>query len=334
MSNPVSRRVTLRDVAESAGVSVSTASRALSGASSISALARDRIRQAANQLGYQGGVPSRSVTVAIDVQAVENGTGEFLQLILAGIEEESKLLGMELSIKHVAMKSAAAQLGASGSQGVLLLSMQEEQTVLALQASGTPAVIVNGREPLMRLDSIAPANRTGGYLGTRHLIELGHRNILFLNHSNRPTIRDRMLGSRKALAEAEIDFETMPAIELKEIRLDVAYRETSLWLEQQGRGDVTAIQCYNDASALGAIAALNEHGLNVPEDISVLGFDDVPAAALNSVPISTLSIDMKDLGRRGIRQLFNRIENPGELVTYVETAVSLKLRKSTASIIK
>lgn len=334
MSKTLSRRVTLKDVAESAGVSVSTASRALSGASSISDVARERIRQAANQLGYQGGVRSRSITVAIDVQAVENGMGEFLQLILAGVEEESKLLGMELSVKHVAMKSAAAQLSSGDSQGVLLMSMQEEKTVQALQAGGIPAVIVNGRETLMRLDSIAPANRTGGYLGTRHLIELGHRNILFLNHTGRPTIRDRMLGSRKALTEAGIDFETMPAIELQEIRLDVAYEETSRWLEQQGHGDVTAIQCYNDACALGAIAAINEHGLNVPDDISVLGFDDVPAAALNSVPITTLSIDMKDLGRRGIRQLFNRIENPDELVTYVETAVALKQRKSTASIVE
>ncbi|MDN3721970.1 hypothetical protein QW131_29280 [Roseibium salinum] len=97
-------------------------------------------------------------------------------------------------------------------------SMQDEDLIQGLHERGIPAVIVNGREPLMRLDAVAPANRTGGYLGAHHLVELGHRRILTLSHSRRPTIRDRIAGSRKAMRETGIGEADDLTIDLEAMR--------------------------------------------------------------------------------------------------------------------
>ncbi|MBL4813416.1 MAG: LacI family DNA-binding transcriptional regulator [Rhodobacteraceae bacterium] len=331
-SAPAKERVTLRDVADSVGVSISTASRALSGASGISTKVRKRVQEAATALDYSGATKPHTIVVAIDVRAIEGGAGEFTQAVQRGIEHESRLLGLNLSFQHVLLKAAPLSELDGKADGYILLSLQAEHVVEQFSASGVAAVIVNGREPLMRLDAVAPANRAGGYLGTKHLIGLGHRKILFLDHSKRPTIRDRMLGNHKALEQAGLALDPTMSIELPEMRADIAYQKVSARLEQNGRPDFTAIQCCNDAAALGAIAALSEHGLKVPGDISVLGFDDVPAAALNSTPLSTLHVDTFDLGARSVRRLVERIQHPDQLVTYTETAVSLIARQSTGPV--
>ncbi len=323
-------KVTLKNIADHVGVSVSTVSRSLSGAPGISVDVRDKIRSAAKSLDYSGLGQSYSIIVAVDVHAIESGAGEFMQAVQRGIEAEATTLGLSLSVQHIVLKSAPiADLGGRA-DGYLLLSLQDENVVRQLVTAGTPAVIVNGREPLMRLDAVAPANRAGGYLGTKHLLDLGHRDILFLGHSKRPTIRDRMLGNQRALSEAGIDTKSVQSIDLPEMRADVAYQQVSDFIRQNGAETITAIQCCNDASALGAMAALSEAGLRIPDDISVVGFDDVPAAALNSTPLTTLRVATQDLGARGLNRLLDRIQNPDQLVTYTETAVSLIERASTA----
>lgn len=323
------KRVTLQDVARHVGVSVSTASRALSGSSSISVDVRENVRNAARELNYGSG-KSHTISVVIDIKALEGGLGEFIQSVQRGIEEESIRLGIRLSFLHIASTSTTVLTQLGETDGILLLSLQNEELIKELSQKEIPAVIVNGRERLMRLESIAPANRTGGLLGTNHLIEMGHRNILFLNHEGRPTIRDRLLGSQRALESAHIDPKKLQMIDLREMRTDIAYDEVSTWLKAGKHRGVTAIQCCNDASAMGAIAALNEAGVSVPREISVLGFDDISAAALISPPLTTIRVDTKDLGARSVRHLIKRIKKPKDPVTYVETAVSLIERGSTA----
>ncbi len=323
-------KVTLRDVADDIGVSISTVSRTLSGASGISTSTRKRIHEAAERLGYQGAIKSYSIVVAVDVHAVESGAGEFMQAILRGIETQADALGLNVTIQHLVAANVSQVPINEGADGYLLLSLQTEELVEKLFQNKVPAVIVNGRDHVMRLDAVAPANRAGGYLGTWHLIERGHRKILFLDHSRRPTIRDRKLGNIRALNEAGIAPDPALSIELSEMRTDVAFQMVTERINRSGSPDFTAIQCCNDASALGAIAALIEAGLRVPEDVSVIGFDDIPAAGLNSMPLTTLRVEAAELGARGVRQLVSRIKNSEQLVTYTETAVSLIERRSSA----
>ncbi len=326
-----SRRVTLRDVAEAVGVSVSTASRALAGAPGISGDVRSRIQTAAEHLNYSSALTGMTqITVLSDLQLAESTTGEFMLAVQRGMEKRARELGLTLSMKLISPSSIARLEPDGGTAGYLLFSMQQEELIKSLHDREIPAVIVNGREPLMRLDAVAPANRTGGYLGARHLIELGHNRILTLSHSKRPTIRDRIAGSRKAMSEAGIDVTGDLTIELDAMRSNLAFAAVKERIEAKGGNDFSAVLCCNDDCAFGAFAALSDAGLSVPDDVSVVGFDDIPTAALNSVPLTTIRVDAEDIGARSVNRLMERIKLQDKLATYTETAVQLVVRKSTA----
>jgi DNA-binding LacI/PurR family transcriptional regulator len=270
-----------------------------------------------------------SVTVLSDVHLAESAAGEFMLAVQRGIERRARELGVSLSMKLVG-PSGIARLEPDGeTAGYLLLSMQPEELIQQLSERAIPAVIVNGREPLMRLDAVAPANRTGGYLGAHHLLQLGHRRILTLNHSPRPTIRDRIAGSRKAMREAGVDADENLTIELEAMRTNLAYQAIRQRIDAKKGCDFTAILCCNDSCAFGAIAAVTEAGLSVPGDVSVVGFDDIPTAALNSVPLTTIRVEIEDIGARSLNRLIERIRSQDQLATYTETAVKLVTREST-----
>ena len=322
-----SGRVTLRDIAEAVGVSISTASRALNGAPGISGDVRSRIQSAAERLNYVGAFAG-TATVISDLHLADNSAGEFMLAVQRGMEKRARELGLTLSVTHAGPSMAWLEPD-NGTAGYLLLSMQREDIIQHLSSRAIPAVIVNGREPLMRLDAVAPANRTGGYLGARHLIQLGHTRILMLAHSPRPTIRDRMAGSRRAMQEAGLEAIDDLVIDLEAMRSDLAYAAIKKHIEAKGGTDFTAILCCNDSCAFGAMAALTEAGLSVPGDVSIVGFDDIPTAALNSVPLSTIRVESEDIGARSVSRLIERIRSQDKLATYTETAVKLVVRSST-----
>ena len=328
-----SGRVTLRDIADAVGVSVSTASRALNGAPGISGEVRARVQSVAERMNYAGVLPGiTQISVLTDLHLAEADAGEFIQTVQRGMQRRARELGLNLTLKLLSSSGAARYELDDDASGYLLLSTQVEELVQLLHDRNIPAVIVNGREPLMRLDAIAPANGTGGYLGAHHLIELGHRRILTLTHSKRPTIRDRVNGSRRALREAGIAADEDLFVEIENLRTDIAYKAVKARLLERGKPDFTAIQCFNDACAFGAIAAVVEAGLKVPDDISVVGFDDVSMAALNSVPLTTIRIESEDIGARSVNRLVDRIRGQDKLATYTETAVSLMVRDSTGPV--
>ncbi len=326
-----SGRITLRDIADAVGVSVSTASRALSGAPGISGDVRLRIQSAAERLNYAGiAASSAQIAVLTDLHLAEADAGEFIQAVQRGMQRRARELGLSLSMSLVGPAGVTQLEPGDGTAGFLLLSMQRDDVVQTLHERGIPAVIVNGREPLMRLDAVAPANGTGGYLGAHHLIELGHTRILTLAHSQRPTIRDRIRGSQRAMREAGVRIDEDLILELDFMRTNLAYQAVLQRIESRGGADFTAIQCFNDACAFGAMAALSEAGLGVPGDISVVGFDDIPTAMLNSVPLTTIRVESEDIGARSVNRLIERIRSQDQLATYTETAVKLVIRESTA----
>jgi DNA-binding LacI/PurR family transcriptional regulator len=323
-----SGRVTLRDIAEAVGVSISTASRALNGAPGISGDVRSRVQSAAERLNYAGAFAGTAIVIS-DVHQAESSAGEFMQAVQRGMEKRARELGLSLSITLAGPSSMPWLEPDNGISGYLLLSMQREDIIRHLSSRAIPAVIVNGREPLMRLDAVAPANRTGGYLGAHHLVQLGHKRILTLAFAPRPTIRDRIAGSRRAMQEAGLETADDLVIELEAMRSNVAYNAIKERIEAKGGADFTAILCCNDSCAFGAMAALTEAGLSVPGDVSIVGFDDIPTAALNSVPLTTIRVEAEDIGARSVSRLIERIRSQDSLATYIETAVKLVVRDST-----
>jgi DNA-binding LacI/PurR family transcriptional regulator len=166
----------------------------------------------------------------------------------------------------------------------------------------------------MRFDCAAPNNFYGGMLATRQLLAAGHRSLLYIEDHVRWTTVQRRRGFFAAIEETQ-----GARGRLLGIRAD---REGLLAAEiarrRRGESDWTAAFCVNDASAIRLMGALEAAGLAVPGDISVIGFDDLPYAAMMNPPLSSLSVDTAAIGRQAIALLLRRLAEPGATPMQVE----------------
>ncbi|MBP1852917.1 LacI family DNA-binding transcriptional regulator [Rhizobium halophytocola] len=328
-------KVTLREIAELSGVSISTVSRALSGSPGLSETVRSRVQSAADRLNYIGsGGPGISVTVLSNIDMGLSGPPDFQVELFAGIERECR--DLDLPLAYVMMgEGQLPQIAASTTdgdrRGIILLSFHDETLIGRLVGEGVPAVIVNGIDPGMRLDAVSAGNRSGGFAAARHLIDLGHHRILHLTHGARRPVRDRLHGARDAIEAAGLAFDGDLVIDLAVMRSDAAYAAVRDRLAAQGgKPDFTAIQCCNDASAFGAMTAVEDAGLSIPGDISIVGFDDIRMAAMTHPPLTTVQVPRQEIGGYGLRRLLERMRSPQATVTYTEFAGPLIVRRSTA----
>ena len=292
------------------------------------------MQAAAERLNYVGAAGnSLTVTVFATMAVAAAGAPEFQMELFSGIRQACDELGITLSYTLMREGQPAPLVDAAGQgvrQGYILLSFHDEALIDRLAHQGIPAVIVNGSDPLMRLDAISAGNRSGGYAAAGHLLALGHRRILHLTHDRRLPVRDRLHGAGEAMQMAGLAPDPGLVIDLADMRSDLAYEAVRQRLARSGgKADFTAIQCCNDASAFGAMAALAEAGLRVPEDVSVIGFDDIPMAGLSSPALTTVRVLRREIGAFGLRRLLERMKTPEASVTLTEFAGPLVVRAST-----
>uniref|UniRef100_A0A2A4ZB42 HTH lacI-type domain-containing protein n=1 Tax=OCS116 cluster bacterium TaxID=2030921 RepID=A0A2A4ZB42_9PROT len=329
-------KVTLKAVAQHAGVSISTASRALSGATGISTSVRDKIFLAAKELNYLNATTTaRQITILSDIETVSLGAGDYMQDVMEGLHAECRDLGIEPKIQLIDSRSSATLVERSKNHltdGYVLLSILDDKIIDELVAHKIPAVIINGVDRMMRIDAVAPANRAGGHMATDHLIELGHKQILNFTHDPRLTIQDRLLGYTDAMKSANLEVKDEFIVSITDMRTDIGYLKMKEILQLRGHGGFTAVICCNDAVAIGVSTAILEAGLHVPEDISIVGFDNIATAAISSPPLTTIAVDRYVLGSFGIQRLAERVRAPKNLPTYTQFTVKIEVRKSTGPV--
>jgi DNA-binding LacI/PurR family transcriptional regulator len=141
-----------------------------------------------------------------------------------------------------------------------------------------------------------------------------------------------MEGHRKAMTEAGLTDDDALVIELAAMRTAVTYQTVDKRLSRPGGADFTAIQCCNDASAFGAMTALREAGYRIPEDISIVGFDDIPTAGMAAPPLTTIRVDCVHIGVTAVRRLVERLRDPDLPASHTEFAVELIKRASTGPV--
>jgi DNA-binding LacI/PurR family transcriptional regulator len=331
--------VRLRDVADDAGVSVSTASRALANAGAISPVVRRRVRDAARRLGYPArpasGSALRTVRLLATLDRFSNDAAGFHADIIAGACDALERLGLEPDVTGLAAgpglaDSVAARQAEAPVDGLLLLAMDDPAVLAACAGADAPAsVVLNGTDPAMRLDGVVPANAWGAALATRHLLELGHRRILYVGSRQRPTVAERFGGYADALRQAGLGVDPALSEELANLAADLAHDAMQARL-QRGPPAFSAVVCGNDLVALGVVRALQDHGLRVPQDISVVGFDDVPTAVLSRPPLTTIAVDRRGIGAAGVRLLAARCADPAATPVTIQLGCRLVVRESTA----
>ncbi len=304
----------IKDIARRAGLAHSTVSRALRDNPVISAETRARVKALAEEMGYRPNTLARGLraqrthTVAFVVASF--GDPYFARLI-RGFETEAERLGLTvlLSSSH---RRPERERGAvdlfRGYQvdGVALASTaMDPGTRHALE--GLPTVLVNPEaEGPLGLPTIAVDNRAGARVATEHLIELGHRHIVYLGVRSRPaTDAARQLGYRDAMSAAGLEARTAHG-ELEAPDASVAgsdLAEARRLLPGLVRAGATAIVAYNDSTATGVLLAARDLDIEVPGDLSVTGFDDLPIARLLVPPLTTVRQDARELGRRAMATL-------------------------------
>jgi DNA-binding LacI/PurR family transcriptional regulator len=334
------KAVTIRDVARHAGVSVATASRALNGKDIVSPQTRDRILTVVEELGFRPSPAAqrlslgRTLTVGVVVsfltrpQAAERLRG--VDAVLTDSEFDLVIYNVESVQKRDHYLGTLAQ--SQRTDGLLVMSLPPSaEAAEAISRSPVPVVFIDVHTPSVgTMPRVVGDDVAGGVLAARHLLELGHTAIAFVGDAVEDPFgftssRDREQGLFSELAAAGVSIPRRwighGAHGRYEAR-DLAHRMLT------GERRPTAIFTASDTQALGVIAAARDIGLHVPDDLSVIGYDDIEAA--DYVGLTTIRQQLLESGRRGAEILLSEIKSRSEQPPVARLAPELVVRATTA----
>ncbi len=332
---------TIKDLAAELGIHKATVSRALSGKPGVGDKLRKKIIRQANQKGFYPSGAARSLatskteTVALVFcdEASEFLTNPFYSEVLAGIAAETT--HREFSLAFCSLSSGDYRrsqqlpkiMRERRADGFLFVGDQDDSLIRHAQRLDFPLVLVDHRLESGKFDTVAINNRTGGRQAVEHLIGLGHRRIGFVGGSLRsPSFQERMEGYAEALQAHGIAFEK----ELVQLGESHAGYENTLRLLSTPKPP-TAIFACNDFNAVRAMKAIHEHGLRIPDDVSIVGFDDSRCATEAWPRLTTLRIDAQYMGRRAVEILLARIAQKSKAFEQVFIEPELIVRDSCVS---
>lgn len=318
----MAQHVTINQVAREAGVSIQTVSRVINNRYDVAAETRLRVQEAIERLGYQpnaiarGLASKRSRTLGL---VTYDFNDLFFTLVVTGAEEEAHKHGYFFMLGSSfcgadEMPKYLRLLTERHVDGVLFAregSPNEQEQILKLAKQGTPVVVVGYHFKGQPFNAIDIDNCRGGYQATRHLIDYGHRCIgCITGPSTTQSAQDRTAGYRQALEETGIAFRPDWVMEgaYGLASHGAGYHKMKqLLAEADG---LTAVFCQNDRMAVGAISAIRESGLEVPRDISIVGYDDTPEAEFASPSLTTIHQPTIRVGEEAVRLLLRTIEEP------------------------
>jgi LacI family transcriptional regulator len=310
-------KVTIRDVAREAGVSVATVSRVLNNSGPVHELTRDRVRQIARLLRYSPSPAARtlitSTTQTIGV-LLPNLYGEFFSEVIRGIDQAAQRSGFHLLVSSSHADRSELETALRAMRGrvdglIVMIPDIDAEALLENLPARLPIVLVSAVLESHPFPSLTIDNYEGAYRLTRHLIERGHSAVAMIKGSERnQEAGERLRGYRAALRDAELPHD--PKLEIAgdftEAAGDRAVAEI-LALEPRP----SAIFAANDAMAIGALSVLREAGVRVPEEMAVAGFDDIPIARYISPPLTTVRVGISALGERATQKLLRGISEAG-----------------------
>lgn len=307
----------LEDVATRVGVSVSTASRALSGQASISVETRQAVQEAAAALGYrlpaQGRRAKKAATrmVGVVVGALHN---RFMTQLLEHLHHFLREAGYQMTLIIDSMTEASAlqtlrPLVDGYLDGLIIATATLDSPVVAeLRRRGIPIVLVVRSIDQPGLDTVEIDNVHAGEMCVRHLFELGHRRIgVIMGPRNTSTSRDRVAGTLRYMQAQGLKRDEIPLV-WGEYTTESGYSSAMAMLA--AHPDLTAIVAGNDTVALGVLEAARRRGLAVPEELSVIGFDDIPIAGSPLVSLTTVRQPVESMARTAARRLIDRMNAP------------------------
>lgn len=339
---------TLALVAKIAGVSQMTASRALNDRPGVSQGTREEILRIASDIGYvinrsaqklSGG---RNGIIGVITPMLDN---QFASELILGIGRAARAVGYESLVYTIFDEDRESHGGVIGlmqqfADGVIAILPRESTYFDALASAHVPVVVIDQRGTLAKFPTVSVDSYGGACMAVEHLARLGHTRIAFVSGDETiEGVRERHRGYSDTLARLGLPFDP-ELLAPGDLSQKKAFEATIRLLALPS--PPTAVFAANDLSAFGVIAAVREAGLRVPDDVSVIGFDDIPMAAQVHPPLTTIRQPFQQMARSAVNTLLSRIDGndsasarttlPAELVTRNSTgSVALKHQQAAAT---
>jgi LacI family transcriptional regulator len=332
--------VTIKDVARAANVSVASVSRALNGSTSVTEETRKLVLDTARALRYipHSGARSLSTSRTNTVGVVlPDLYGEFFSELIRGIDMAARRRGLHLLVSSShgdAGEAGAALRSMSGRvDGLIVMSPHADASLLAENLPvDLPIVLLNTTDESHQCSSLTVDNYGGAAAMVRHLVEIGHRRVAMITGpANNFESEERLRGFRETLERLVPDGDPNETTILRgDFTEESGYRAGHQLAALRRLPD--AVFAANDMMAIGCLFALSEAGLQVPRDLALVGFDDIPTARFVTPPLTTVRVRMTDMGSRALEGLAFQIENPEGTKNSVQVLqTELVVRRSCGS---
>lgn len=331
-------QATIKDIAKKAGVSYATVSRALNGRRGVKDDTRELILEVARNMGYQPNAIARGLvlkhtkTLALVIPDITN---PFFPEITRGVEDTASLQGYSVFLcnSHWDAKKEKLYLNTLQEKRVDGIILHTSNNVEEDQYTNfkIPMVLLNKISSVVEYSSVEVDNVRGGFLATKHLIEAGYRKIAFIGGTeNSPSNAERKEGYKLALKQHRIPLDER-LIMSGSFKSESGYENMKKLIDSGNIPD--AVFGGNDVIALGVLHCAQEHGLRVPDDFGIIGFDDIPYASLPQIQLTTIEQPKYQMGRYAVDLLIKalRPEEGGE-VKRIILEPKLKARKTTREV--
>lgn len=336
------KKLKISEIARRTDLSTSTVSRVLAGKANTSEKARAAVLACARELGVMEGIAAgrlllNNLVVFAPQRAFDERSDIFYYRVIQSINKA--LDPHDVRLRYCALEELDsdanafhARMNAPETQAAILLGIDDPHIHELAADIGKPCVLINCRDGRMRLPSIAPDHRTIGEFAARYLFDMGHRDMVNVMCLRRYTMDLRLAGIKEAWQQHNLRFNskrdliTVPSFSAKEAELRVAE-----WLDDPAHKTPTAFLVGGDFMAEGTVRALQQRGLRVPQDVSVMSIDAFNLAAIQDVPLTAVHVPRDELGVEAVHLLQQRLIRPqatvGSLLLNGQLAVRESVRR-------
>lgn len=327
------KKATVYTVAKHAGVSIATVSRSLAGSRKVAPETRQRVMQAIEDLNFEPNPSARRLahkkteTIALVFPDI---SGPFYSTVIRGVEQEAGRHDHNVLIYGTHGKESSGRflrMLTSKVDGLIIMARSiDEDSLCSLQRHGVPFVLLGQPNGQFQCSTMAVDNEAGAYKAAVHLLAHGHQRIgIITGPDDSPDNKGRLQGYRKALLDAATSIQQNMIVPG-----NFKYEGGRIAIHNllEATSPPTAVLAANDEMAIGAIDAALQRGLRVPEDLAVIGFDDIQMAALTRPSLTTVRQPMQLLGEAAVTLLFERLQNPDALSRHELLETKLVVRQS------
>ncbi len=305
----------IKDVAKKSGFSITTVSRALNGYSDVNEQTREKIVKIAKELNYvpnkiaQKLVLQKNNTIALIISGMERegGKDNIVYMLLSGMYAMAEEIGYEVALftmnsAYQKQRSYIQFCREHDIKGTIMSGIRTDDKYFEeIVDSDLPCVLIDINLSGKNVSNVSIDDKKASKELVNRLIEKNHKNIGIINGRTEATVSiDRLAGYKEALLENNIEYKK-EYVQIGDFLEEKAYIVTKKMLKENE--EITAIFCTSDMMAIGAIKAINELGKNIPDDVSLVGFDDIPLASYTTPPLTTVSQNFYDKGYESAKQL-------------------------------